>query len=113
MIAAGFISLTWLVYSVIFTALFAMTYYMVEVKRCYSYPLFKQINSVVLAAVPPVLAAVLLAVLVSKVPFFTQGFAGLIVSLSVFVVFCSVLYLCFRNREILSLCSKLLRKKSL
>jgi hypothetical protein len=31
----------------------------------------------------------------------------------VFVVFCSVLYLYFRNREILSICSKLSRKKSL
>lgn len=113
MTAAGFISLTWLVYSVIFTALFALAYYMTEVKRCYSYPLFKLIRSVVLAAVPPVLSAVLLSVLVSKVPFFTQGFAGLIVSLPVFVVFCSVLYLCFRNREILSICSKLSRKKSL
>ena len=113
MVAAGFISLNCLVYSVIMTALFSMAYYMIEVKRCYHHSLIEQIKGVVLAAVPPAISAVLMNAAVSSIPFLTQGVAGLFVSLLVFVSFCCVMYLCFRNKEFMSLCSKLLRKKSL
>ena len=111
MIIASFISLRYLVCSVVLTAFISMFYYMYEVKACYHYSIRRQFVNIMVVLIPTILACLSLHILKSTLPFLSYGIIGLGLSFIIFAILCCLLYLCFRNKEFSYLCCRLLKRK--
>lgn len=110
MIVTGRVSMEYLIYAVILTAIFSMGCYMLEVRRNYGYGIIKQIASIFPATIPSILSSLILVIIVNRFPVFSNNLLGVVSCFIMYVLLCSATYICFRNKEFISLVTKVLAR---